>query len=400
MPCNKLLRYSKIILSRNNTLKILTLCSWYPNETNPTLGNFVQKHADTIALNNETVALSIFPSEKEKTVRLVETKRDALHEVVVYYPKQVSGFSFLRRVKNFLAHRSAFRQGYRRVQEILGKPDIVHLNIVYPLGIWAFWLKVRHAIPYVVTENSSGFHVDSAHAYPKPIMKLCALILKNASVLMPVSENLKGSLEKISGGKRYEIICNVVNEKLFKTALPRSANPSRLIHISTGVDSIKNLSGMIRVANRLSEKGFAIHLDIVSDGDIEYAKKLNKALGGSEVVAFHATKTTAEIAAMLAKSDALLMFSNYENFPCVIAESMMSGKPVISSNVNGIPEHVLPNFGLLVNPGDEEALFEKTASFINGDIKFDAEHIRAYALENFGYESVGRKFNEVYRSIL
>jgi len=79
---------------------------------------------------------------------------------------------------------------------------------------------------------------------------------------------------------------------------------------------------------------------------------------------------------------------------------MMSGKPVISSNVNGIPEHVLPNFGLLVNPGDEEALFEKTASFINGDIKFDAEHIRAYALENFGYESVGRKFNEVYRSIL
>ena len=89
-------------------------------------------------------------------------------------------------------------------------------------------------------------------------------------------------------------------------------------------------------------------------GDIEYAKVLHDNLGGGDIVSFHATKTTNEIADMISSSHGLLMFSNYENFPCVIAESMMSGKPIISSNVNGIPEHVLPEFGVLVNPGLQE----------------------------------------------
>ena len=383
-----------------SSLKILTLCSWYPNDTNPTLGNFVQKHADTIAINNQAVALSVFPSSQEKAIRLVTNQRNQLQEIIVYYPKKVIGFAPYRRIVNFLSHRKAFRLGYAKVEALIGKPDIVHLNIVYPLGIWALLLKLRHSIPYVVTENSSGFHVDSSHAYPKPIMKLCAVILKNASVLMPVSRNLKGSLEKLSGKKRFEIICNVVDEKLFKASESIEEKPSRLIHISTGVDSIKNLTGMIKVIHGLSAKGFTIHLDIVSDGDIEYAKVLHDHLGGGDIISFHATKTTIEIADMIGSSHGLLMFSNYENFPCVIAESMMSGKPIISSNVNGIPEHVLPEFGALVNPRDEDALSKNIEDFLKGELNFDAKEIRAYALEHFGYQSVGHKFLKVYESIL
>ena len=141
-------------------------------------------------------------------------------------------------------------------------------------------------------------------------------------------------------------------------------------------------------------------MDIVSDGDIEYAKVLHDHLGGGDIVSFHATKTTNEIADMIGSSHGLLMFSNYENFPCVIAESMMSGKPIISSNVNGIPEHVLPEFGVLVDPRDEVALSKKIEDFLQGDLNFDSEEIRAYALEHFGYQSVGHKFLKVYESIL
>ncbi len=388
------------MLNKEKKLNVLTLCSWYPNDNNPTLGNFVQKHADTIALQNRAVALAIFPSTDDTSVRLVHTKRNELDELVVYYPKQEGGFVLLSKLKNFLSHRKAFKLGYLKVLELMGKPDVVHLNIVYPLGIWALWLKRRYKIPYVITENSSGFHVGTEHAYPKRILRLCRIILKHASVLMPVSKNLKTSLQKLSGSDSFEIICNVVDEHLFEASFEENASKNRFIHISTGVDSIKNLSGMIRVINGLRVSQPNIHLDIVSDGDIEYAKELHKTLGGNQSIDFHSTKTTEEIALMISSSDALLMFSNYENFPCVIAESMMSGKPVISSNVNGIPEHVNKENGILVDPRDEDALGDAINAFISGEINFDSKKIRAYAMNHFSYREVGEKFTLIYRSIL
>ena len=388
------------MLDKEKKLKVLTLCSWYPNDLNPTLGNFVQKHADTIALQNRAVSLAIFPSTIDTSVRLVHTTRKGLDEIIVYYPKQERGFVLLRKVKNFFSHRRAFKSGYNKVLELMGKPDVVHLNIVYPLGIWALWLKWKFKIPYVITENSSGFHVDTQHAYPKPILRLCRIVLKNASVLMPVSKNLKTSLQKLSGTNSFEIICNVVDENLFKAPIKESTSKSRFIHISTGIDSIKNLSGMIRVINGLSLSNPDVHLDIVSDGDIEYAKVLHEELGNGKCVDFHSTKTTFEIAQMISSNDALLMFSNYENFPCVIAEAMMSGKPVISSNVNGIPEHVHKENGSLVEPRDEEALFNAIQAFLSGEVNFDPIQIRSYALEHFSYRQVGEKFTNTYRSIL
>ena len=387
-------------MSSKSSFKVLTLCSWYPNDNNPTLGNFVQKHADTISNYNATVALAIFPSLMDRKIRMVETKRNSLNEIVVYYPKRQGGLKLLRLFLNFWAHRKAFRIGYKRTLELIGKPDVVHLNIVYPLGIWALWLKMRHRIPYVVTENSSGFHVDSEHAYPKPILQLCKVVLKNASVLMPVSENLKSNLEKLSGEKRFEIVCNVVDENLFRAPAKLSDKPRHLIHISTGVDSIKNLSGMVRVINELSKEYPDLHLDLISDAEITYAKELHLSLGGNDSIDFHSTKTTEEIASMIESSDALLMFSNYENFPCVIAESMMCGKPVISSNVNGIPEHVHGSNGVLVNPRDEKALAMSISGFIEGELVFDQEVIRSYALEHFSYASVGKRFTEIYKSIV
>lgn len=388
------------MLNKEKKLNVLTLCSWYPNDNNPTLGNFVQKHADTIALQNRAIALAIFPSTGDTSVRLVHTKRNELDELVVYYPKQEGGFVLLSKIKNFFSHRKAFKLGYLKVVELMGKPDVVHLNIVYPLGIWALWLKLRYKIPYVITEHSSGFHVGTEHAYPKRILTLCRIILKHASVLMPVSINLKTSLQKLSGSDSFEIVCNVVDEQLFETSFQENTSKNRFIHISTGVDSIKNLSGMIRVINGLCLSQPDIHLDIVSDGDIEYAKELHRRLGGNQCIDFHSTKTTEEIAGMIASCDALLMFSNYENFPCVIAESMMSGKPVISSNVNGIPEHVNKENGILVEPRDEVALGNAIRSFINGDINFDSKKIRAYAMEHFSYREVGAKFTTIYQSIL
>ena len=50
-------------------LHILFLASWYPNVTNPLLGNFVQRHAQAIAtLNKVTVVHSVISSKNNMEI--------------------------------------------------------------------------------------------------------------------------------------------------------------------------------------------------------------------------------------------------------------------------------------------------------------------------------------------
>jgi glycosyltransferase involved in cell wall biosynthesis len=225
------------------------------------------------------------------------------------------------------------------------------------------------------------------------------LIIRNASYVLPVSHNLLKSMKKLSPKSQFGTVSNVVDENLFKETPKPIVDEVKLIHISTGVDSIKNLTGMIRVMQVLKADFPQVKLDIVSDGDIEYAKHLAKELEVAKNVTFHNTKTTTEVAEMIQSSHALLQFSNYENFPCVIAEAMMCGKPVLSSNVNGIPEHVNEINGILVNRGDEEALKNAIISFIQNPNKFNSALIRDYAMKHFSYSEVGKQFTEIYKLI-
>jgi len=45
-------------------------------------------------------------------------------------------------------------------------------------------------------------------------------------------------------------------------------------------------------------------------------------------------------------------------------------------------------------------LSKNIEDFLKGELNFDAKEIRAYALEHFGYQSVGHKFLKVYESVL
>jgi glycosyltransferase involved in cell wall biosynthesis len=78
----------------------------------------------------------------------------------------------------------------------------------------------------------------------------------------------------------------------------------------------------------------------------------------------------------------------------------MCGVPVVSTNVNGIPEHVNSDNGILVNRGDESALLKALLDFIADKFEFNSDHIRNYAMKYFSYEAVSLQFNEVYEKVL
>jgi len=99
-------------------------------------------------------------------------------------------------------------------------------------------------------------------------------------------------------------------------------------------------------------------------------------------------------------SDFNLLFSNYENIPVVISESLICGKPVLSTNVGGISEHIDASNGILVERNDEDALFIALNNMINTLDKYDSNIIREKALNKYSYISVGEMLVKIYNSVL
>jgi glycosyltransferase involved in cell wall biosynthesis len=381
----------------NQGKKVLFLCSWYPNRRNPTLGNFVQKHAEAASLLNEAVVLAIVADETIHSIEVVENRRGELNEVLVYFPKKKAGFLSFSKLRSFLSYRKAFDIGMKRVNQLVGPPDIVHLNVIYPLGYFARKLKEKLGVPMVISEHASGFQ-GGANAYPKVILSLAKKVLKSSACVMPVSNDLGERLKQLSPNITIKVIPNVVNEAIFIPSEEIDVT-NKFVHISTAFEPAKNLLGIIRTVKQLSIENANFSLHIISDGDVSKAHQLARELGVlNSFVFFYPTMTTQEIAVFLKKCRALVLFSNFENFPCVIPEAFMAGIPVIATAVNGIPEYVNESNGILIQAKDEAGLLAAFKSLIDSQ-PFDKEKLRAYAMEHFSYAAVGQQLDEIYKNL-
>ena len=383
---------------------ILFLSGWYPNRVLPTLGNFVQKHAEAAALKNNVAALSVCSDAgcKQK-YELTENTVNNVYTVNVYYKKVQHGIPFLSQLQKFIRSAKAYSIGFAAVRRKMPVIDLLHHNIVYPSGIAALYLGRKKHIPYIITEHSTVY-------LPEKNIRLGALqtwlskkMIRGAARITPVSADLRDAMLAKGFEGNYEIVYNVVDTRLFHPAPPRTPGKIRFLHVSTLDDPHKNISGMLRATAALAKQRSDFECWFTGDGDPAPHIGTAKALGIYTTFAFFdGTKTTAEIAELMQHSDCFLLFSNYENLPVVIIEALASGIPVLSSDVGGIAEHITADKGLLVPAADEQALLRAMERMMT-DIRsgrYNPQQLSEYARNNFSYEKVSEKFYHLYRSII
>ena len=142
-----------------------------------------------------------------------------------------------------------------------------------------------------------------------------------------------------------------------------------------------------------------MHLTLGGDGPIAYWKQQAESLGiRPDSIDFFGEISWEGVARKMESSHALLLFSNYENLPCVIVEALACGLPVISTRVGGISEHINAERGVLVERGDEDALERAIDTIASTIDEYDKTALREYALERFSNEAVAAAFVGLYRS--
>ena len=108
-----------------------------------------------------------------------------------------------------------------------------------------------------------------------------------------------------------------------------------------------------------------------------------------------------QLAAHINECDALILYSRYETFGCVIIEANACGIPVIVSDIPVMHEIVEEGRnGILAKENDADALAETLKKFIEQKFSFNKSLIAQQTSATYSYKKVAEQFIEFYSSVM
>jgi len=387
---------------KNNKLNILFLASWYPNSKSTLAGNFIQQHAIAVSKHvNVAVIHTVAIKDHEKN-HITKEWNNNVFEVIVYYNKANSAIPILSNYQKTKNRKVAHIKGYEIALQEIGSFNLVHLNVIYPAGLFALYLNKKYNLPYILTEHWTAFQKQKKEPFSFIEKYFIKKISRQAKIICPVSNHLKETMQQFGIKNKFQVIPNAVNTGIFNYNPIKKVNKKcRILHISNLKNEHKNITGILNTIKKLSEKRSDFIITIAGDGNIEKYKKMAISLGiPDEIIQFEGRKTLEEIAETINKNDLFLLFSNYETFSVVIAEAQVCGLPIISSKCGGLTNEIALEDGVQVPINDERELCNQLNYLIDTLGKYDNIKIAKKAAKKYSYESVGQQFFELYNTIL
>lgn len=368
---------------------ILFISSWFPNKLEPTNGNFVQRHAEAVSVFHDVEVLHAIGDPHQKKMYIIDNKIiNKIKTVIVYYRDSKNP------VQNFYRRMNAYKMGFR----IMQKPDLVHANILHNNLLFAVYLKKRHGIPFVVTEHWTALRKVNHGKTSGAIKNTAKFIGNHASEILPVSKELEDGLRYLGIKTKMQVVPNVVDTELFSPRGSKSSVKFTFIHVSSLIPR-KNPDKILSTALKLLSEGYQFKLKIGGDGDTALLKNMAELSGFSDNIEVFGMQPIESIAKKMKESDCFILYSDDENLPCVLLESMACGIPVIATDVGGISEFFPKNFGILLKEKSEENLRKAMLDMMSENITADAE-LADFARQNFSKKAIGAQYSSVYKSIL
>jgi glycosyltransferase involved in cell wall biosynthesis len=363
----------------------------------------VENHGKAVNLLENVVVLFVHSDPKaEKKYRLFVTNEMGFPVVRVYFRKP----KWFSKLRTPLRYWTAQNKAFRYVVQHYGKPDICHVHVLSRTGLFALYLKTFHRLPFLITEHWSGY--TSANPEFKGTLRkwFTRLLIRQAKRVTVVSHYLQQEMLNHRLHGRYVVIPNVVDTQLFQPQTDlrtkNNATTKKFYHISTLQEKVKNFSGIVKCFNELIKQGEKVELHVIGDGDElhEQQKRVEQLGLLQNGIYFYGDCSLQEVANHLAKACSLVLFSHHETQSVVLLEAYACGVPVIATAVGGIPEHLDESRGVLIAPGDQQALQAAVQRMIEGYSQYDAEKMRAYAHAHFNEERIAKDFSTLYKEIL
>jgi glycosyltransferase involved in cell wall biosynthesis len=378
---------------------VLWLVSWYPNRLDKFDGDFIQRHAKAAALYCHVQVIYVKKDEHliPGTMEQEITESGNLTEQVIYYNASVTGIPLLDKFLSQKKYQQHFRGAINQYISRQGKPASVHVHVAMKAGVLALWLKKKRGLSYIVSEHWTAYLEEADERVSGlSLLYRAALekVLANASAVTTVSDYLGKSIQRFLPGITYTVIPNVVDTGIFSPATFRNPGSTRFIHISN-MNYQKNTEAILQAMALVTATAPA---ELYLYGPVNNRlKELITANQLSSFVFLMGEVPQADIAKAVQQSDALILYSRFETFGCVLIEANACGVPVMVSDLAVFHEIVQEGInGFFVEGNNPAALAEKMKAFAAQCITVNKEMIAATAAEKYNFNKVGQQFLELY----
>lgn len=282
-------------------------------------------------------------------------------------------------------------------------------------GIPCVLAKIQNKTPFLLTEHGVYLREQylslSKRGYPsflntflvRMINSIAQLNYSYADQVSPVC-HYNTRWERAFGVKpeTIKVIYNGVNKEIFSPAKIEHANKYPTVVTVARVDPVKDLITLIRsaaiVRERISEVRFIVYGSVtVPEYFIECQKVVSELeLNENFIFAGH----TDDIPAAYRSGDVIALSSITEAFPYSVVEAMMTGKPVVATDVGGIKE-ALGETGILVRPQRPDELAKSITNLLeNPRMRYAlGEEARQRALNYFTIERVLELYLNSYKQL-
>ncbi|MGY0426448.1 MAG: glycosyltransferase, partial [Polaribacter sp.] len=225
-------------------LHILFLCGWFPSRVFPTNGDFIERHAKAVARKHTVSILHIVSDKNLRKKTEITTKKE--ENITIY-------IAYIKKTNNKLQKLTLFIKAFILLKREIGLVDLVHLNEIYPFGIFSLYLKWLYQKPFLISEHWAGYYKPQSKNISFFQKSISKLITKNATFVCPVSSNLQNSMLAFGLKGNYKIVPNVIETQLFIPS-EKKEKEFTILHISNLFDTSKNCTGMLKVAKELEKK--------------------------------------------------------------------------------------------------------------------------------------------------
>jgi glycosyltransferase involved in cell wall biosynthesis len=265
-----------------------------------------------------------------------------------------------------------------------GNYDLVHLHNVIP----ALEAKrvaeacVKQKIPYVIsthgffeiTSGGKAYSLKYAHeklAWKFFIEKPIDYIIRYAHKIFALSPLEYPLLDQLGIEKeRIEIVTNGANQEFYA-----QSNPEQIKSITERLNvpnlSEKKIPVGIFLGNHTQNKGLEILLEAFSQiekpfilivcgqkrDNIDY-NKFSQNLSQEQKIILTDWLSDQDVISLFHYADLFVYPTLSDTLPLVILEAMACGLPILSTKVGGIPYQVDKSSGVLVEPGNPQAIKE------------------------------------------
>ena len=381
---------------------VLFLTRWYP----PHSGHFIRQMAEAVSAYARVTVLTVEPVDMDVGRH---NRYEFTHETAAgiptlrvryrHYNHKLPGTGAV----NTLSYLAAQVRGYGWLRRNGFAFDIRHVHVLTRTALLPMILKVFTHKPYLISEYWTRY-IPEAGGYDGWLRRrVTRLVIKHAAAVTAPSGFLQKSMEDRGlRHPRFTVLPMAVDTRLFSPGLPvELRTKKRIIHISNFSDRAKNVSGILRVLQRLSLIRNDFECLFIGGAEPHTAETVGMArrLGlYDSTVRFTGPLFGEALAQAVREADFLVMFSNYETFSMVIQECLAAGKPVVAAAAGPVAQLVGPESGLLVPPGDEEALLAALNRMLDVFPGYDPDMLRDSVERRFGYDTVGRALGAIYGS--